>query len=184
MLVTARSWEAAPPLEGELFNECMIAALPNRSIVHISRKALPHRPYSYGIVTYAPDLRTRGPIRTLAGIDTPTCEGSLVFANGALYFANPSSQLQRWNMTIHKSTDGGDSEDKHVQNSSRETGPDTRCCAGWPTARVIWPASAGIAGYSGITDTGDGLALIFEGGPKTTGHWEDTWVKVTVVPYF
>lgn len=120
LLVTARSWEAAPPLEGELFNECMIAALPNRSIVHISRKALPHRPYSYGIVTYAPDLRTRGPIRTLAGIDTPTCEGSLVFANGALYFANPSSQLQRWNMTIHKSTDGGDSEDKHVQNSPRE----------------------------------------------------------------
>ena len=53
-----------------------------------------------------------------------------------------------------------------------------------PTARVIWPASAGIAGYSGLTDTGDGLALIFEGGPKTTGHWEDTWVKVTVVPYF
>ena len=125
------NWTAAAPLEGETFNECQVTGLANGSVVLVSRQAQTPlgEPHSYYITTYSPDLSSRGPIRKMVGVDTPTCEGSLVTSprDGALYFAHPSSQAMRMNLTIHKSVDGGGT---------------------WPTAKVIWPACT--AGYSGL----------------------------------
>jgi hypothetical protein len=160
------NWTASAPLVGQTFNECQVGALANGSVILIARQAttLKGQPHAYFITTYAPDLKSRGPIRRMTGVDTPTCEGSLAQHDGELYFAHPSNQQVRMNLTIHKSTDGGGS---------------------WPTARVIWPACT--VGYSGLTATPRGLALIFEGGSDCGGStyaFQDTWVKTTVVPYF
>ena len=163
------TWEAAAPIVGEFFNECQVAALPDHRVVMISRRQVSvEGRHSYAIVTFSPDLKSRTEVRTLEGIDTPICEGSLVATDsGDLYFANPSSQTDRANLTIHKSSDAG---------------------LTWPTKRLIWPSHLGPSGYSGMTATAEGLVLIFEGGDGNLllrgGNWGDVWVKTTVVPYF
>lgn len=98
--------------------ECQVGALANGSVILITRQAITPKgqPNAYSITTYAPDFKIHGPIRRMVGVDTPTCEGSLVQHAGDLYFAHPSSQKVRMNLTISKSANGGES---------------------WPTARAI-----------------------------------------------
>ena len=181
------SWQASAPLEGRTFNECQVGSLPNGSAVLIARQATTPQGQrnAYWITTYAPDLKSRGPIRRMDGVDTPTCEGSLAQHNGNLYFAHPSNQHVRMNLTITKSTDMGESDphDHLEPNPEAKLFPLTGLS--WGNERVIWPACT--AGYSGLTVTPHGLVLIFEGG-SDCGHdsysFMDTWIKVVTVPFF
>jgi hypothetical protein len=103
-------WEASPPVDGVFANECMIAPLPNGSVVMLSRLAnWQVSPHHYAATVWEPDLRTRAPLRNVSGLPTPICEGSLAAhpTSGALYFSNPSNDARRINLTIHKSLDAG-----------------------------------------------------------------------------
>ena len=73
----------------------------------------------------------------------PVCQGSVLFADGVLYFCNAADSRERRRLTLRKSLDGGKT---------------------WSAGTVIAP---GPAAYSDLTELKDGrLACLYESGEK------------------
>ena len=112
------------------------------------------------------DFSQRTAVATLPGVKTPICEGSLVAHAGVLYFSHPESVSQRTNLTIHRSDDNGKT---------------------WPRYVVVWPATAGASGYSGMTAMATGLGITFNQWPsddkKSSKDGPGQRIAFTTVPY-
>lgn len=162
-----QSWQMAGAAV-ETTNECTFSELPDKRLLLFGRAQT--IPISYTI--FDADLSKRTALRSVKGLPSPVCEGSLVSGlgegAGQQFFSNPSNRHWRGNLSIHTSSDG----------------------VHWSSGYEVWGASTGHytnSGYSALVaraDWPDKLGLLFEGGESPSlQSWPDTWIRYANVSY-
>ena len=126
---------------GNYTNECSLAQLPDGRL-YINMRSY----HGQGVraAAYSPDEGASWRSLWLDNqLPDPVCQGSVLFADGVLYFCNAADSRERQRLTLRKSLDGGKS---------------------WSAGTVIAP---GPAAYSDLTELKDGrLACLYESGEK------------------
>lgn len=128
----------------ETGNETAAAFLPDSSLMlNVRRCKHESDPYPYRMVGFSKDNgNTISRLEFDSQLPDPRCQGSLLTADGATYFCNPSSLKGRYLLTVQKSTDN--------RNWER------------------WAFMPGYRGaYSDLVDLGDDrIGVLYESGAK------------------
>lgn len=132
------SWQLGGIVAGGKTNESQVAELDDGSLV-LNMRAY-HPEHRRAVARSFDRGETWSPLTLDPALVEPICQGSLIGHDGRLFFSNPASWT-RVNMTVRRSTDGGET---------------------WDASKSIYPD---ISGYSALSALPDGnLGCLYERG--------------------